>query len=297
MKVLILSTFQSSGGAAIAANRLMHALQQNGVEVTMLCRKNIAFGPAGLRKQSWTSIFERAFIWMCNGFSTRNLWATDIALLGQDISHTREYKEADVIHLHWVNQGFISLASIKKMLDDGKKVVWTMHDAWNSMGAYHLKIQQKDDYLERSTRKRKQALYAGGGIQFVTCSQWLRNEALTSPLMAMQRVVAIPNPLDTSIFKPEPHPNHRRVLFVAQFVNNPMKGMQYLDEAARIINNSSTELGRVEIVALGRDIPYISDDNCMDIIVMTVICNIPCHLVQIIMNTAVFLFVQPFQML
>ena len=45
------------------------------------------------------------------------------------------------------------------------------------------------------------------------------------------------------------------------------------------------------------DIPDISDDNCMDIIVMTVICNIPCHLVQIIMNTAVFLFVQSFQML
>ena len=116
----------------------------NGVEVSMLCRKNITFGPVGLRKQSWTSIFERALIWMCKGFSTRNLWATDIALLGQDVTHTREYKEADVIHLHWVNQGFISLAAVKKMLDDGKKVVWTMHDAWNSMGAYHLKIQQKE---------------------------------------------------------------------------------------------------------------------------------------------------------
>jgi hypothetical protein len=90
MKVLILSTFQSSGGAAIAANRLMHALQQNGVEVSILCRTNIAFGPAGLRKQSWTSIFERAFIWMCNGFSTRNLWATDIALFGQNITSKRE---------------------------------------------------------------------------------------------------------------------------------------------------------------------------------------------------------------
>ena len=268
MKVLILSTFQSSGGAAIAATRLMHALQQNGVEVSMLCRKNISFGPAGLRKQSWTSIFERAFIWMCNGFSTRNLWATDIAILGQDITNTREYREADVIHLHWVNQGFISLASIQKMLDDGKKVVWTMHDAWNSMGAYHLKIQQKEDYLERSTRKRKQRLYAGSRILFVTCSQWLRNEALTSPLMAGQRVVAIPNPLDTSIFKPEPHPNRRRVLFVAQFVNNPMKGMQYLDEAANIINGKVTNFGHLEpspvkIIALGRDIPYISDTREM----------------------------------
>ena len=45
------------------------------------------------------------------------------------------------------------------------------------------------------------------------------------------------------------------------------------------------------------DIPDISDDNCMDIIVMTVIRNIPRNLMQVIMDTAVFLFVQPFQML
>jgi len=268
MKVLILSTFQSSGGAGIASTRLMHALRKNGVEVSMLCRKNISFGPAGLRKQSWTSIFERAYIWMCNGFSTRNLWATDIALFGQNITSTREYKEADVIHLHWVNQGFISLATIRKMLDDGKKVVWTMHDAWNAMGAYHLKIQRKDDYLERSTFERKQRLYADRKIQFVTCSQWLMNEALTSPLMAEQRVVAIPNPLDTSVFKPVPHQNRRRVLFVAQFVNNPMKGMKYLEEASAIINEKVTKFGHadsnsVEIIALGRDIPYISDTHEM----------------------------------
>ena len=205
---------------------------------------------------------------MCNGFSTRNLWATDIAIFGQNITSTREYKEADVIHLHWVNQGFISLATIRKMLDDGKKVVWTMHDAWNAMGAYHLKIQRKDDYLERSTFERKQRLYADRKIQFVTCSQWLMNEALTSPLMAEQRVVAIPNPLDTGVFKPVPHQNRRRVLFVAQFVNNPMKGMKYLEEASAIINEKVTKFGhadsnRVEIIALGRDIPYISDTHEM----------------------------------
>lgn len=259
MKVLILSTFQSSGGAAIAATRLMHALLQNGVEVSMLCRKNISFGPAGLRKQSWTSIFERAFIWICNGFSTKKLWATDIALLGQDITATKEYKEADVIHLHWVNQGFISLSSVRKMLKDGKKVVWTMHDAWNSMGAYHLKIQQRQDYLERTTWEKKQKLYADRNIQFVTCSLWLMSEALKSPLMAEQNVVAIPNPLDIEIFKPLPHANRRRVLFVAQYVNNPMKGMQYLDEAEKIINAGNSDCERVEILALGRDIPYISD--------------------------------------
>lgn len=255
MKVLILSTYESSGGAAIAASRLLHALQKNGVEATMLCRKNLSWW-SGKKPQSWTSIIERGVIWVANGFSKKNLWSTDINLLGQDITKTKEYQEADIIHIHWVCQGFISLSAIEGFIRDGKKVVWTMHDAWNSMGAYHLKIQQKDNLLERTTCTRKKRLYASKKIQFVTCSEWLRGEALDSPLMKDQNVVAIPNPLDVDIFQPQPHANKRRVLFVAQDVNNKMKGIQYLDEAAKMLPD-------VEIIALGRDIPYIRDTKKM----------------------------------
>ncbi len=266
MKVLILSTYETAGGAAIAANRLMHAFRKNGVQVSMLCRKNLSWWP-GKNPQSWTSILERGIIWCAthllpSGNSRgSSLWATDIALLGQDITKTQEYREADVIHLHWVCQGFISLKAIEGFIRDGKKVVWTMHDAWNAMGAYHLKIQQQDDCLERWTWKRKQRLYESRQIQFVTCSEWLKGEAVSSRLMASQNVVAIPNPLDTDLFKPHPHPNERRVLFVAQDVNNKMKGMQYLMEAGEIINKDEEQ--KVEIIALGRDIPYIKDTKKM----------------------------------
>ena len=103
MKVLILSTYEHTGGAAIAAERLLQALQRNGVEAKMLCRRNLSWWKG--KPQSWTSIIERAVIWAANGFSKRNLWATDTALIGQDITRTKEYQEADVIHLHWINQG------------------------------------------------------------------------------------------------------------------------------------------------------------------------------------------------
>lgn len=254
MNVLILSTYQHSGGAAIAAERLLKALNSNGVGAKMMCRKNLSWWKG--KPQSWTSIMERFICWAANGFSIKGLWATDIALLGQDITQTREYQEADVIHLHWVTQGFISLSAVKCFLKDGKRVVWTMHDAWNAMGAYHLKVQRKNSLLERITWKRKQKLYAMGGISFVTCSQWLRKEALSSPLMKGQNVIAIPNPLDTDIFKPKPHEHGRRVLFVAQKVNNPMKGMKYLEEAVDMLNKEGEN---VTLIALGRDIPYIND--------------------------------------
>lgn len=259
MKVLILSTYETAGGAAIAANRLLHALRKNGVEATMLCRKNLSWWKG--KPQSWTSIIERGLIWAASPCKLSSLWAKDIALLGQDITKTEEYRQADVIHLHWVNQGFISLRAIEGFLRDGKRVVWTMHDAWNAMGAYHLKLTQQDDWLERMTWRRKEKLYASKQIQFVTCSQWLRREAIASTLMADQNVVAIPNPLDIDVFKPIPHEHKRRVLFVAQNVNNVMKGMQYLNEATDIINGNENEdeNGDIEVIALGRDIPYISD--------------------------------------
>ena len=250
MKVLLLSTYEKTGGAAIAASRLLQALRHNGVEATMLCRKN------NIGKQSWTSIMERAVIWMFNGFSKKDLWATDIALFGQDITKTREYREADVIHLHWINQGFISLFQIERFIKDGKKIVWTMHDAWNTMGAYHLAIQRRESLMERWTWRRKRELYSLNKIQFVTCSRWLREEARRSELTEQLSVKAIPNPIDTALFAPQSTKKHgRRVLFVAQNVNNPMKGMSYLDEAVAMLKGNDA----VELIALGRDIPYIND--------------------------------------
>ena len=256
MKVLLLSTYEKSGGAAIAASRLLQALRHNGVDATMMCRRNTRIWS----KQSWTSIMERAVIWAFNGFTKKELWATDIALFGQDITHTREYKEADVIHLHWVNQGFLSLSNIRQFISDGKKVVWTMHDAWNTMGAYHIARQRRDNLLERWTWKRKKKLYSLDKIHFVTCSRWLMDEVRNSPLTDQLRVTSIPNPIDTELFAPMERKTHaRRILFVAQDVNNPMKGMRYLDEAVRMLKGDD----RVEVIALGRDIPYIDNEEDM----------------------------------
>ena len=256
MKVLLLSTYEKSGGAAIAASRLLQALRHNGVDATMMCRRNTRIWS----KQSWTSIMERAVIWAFNGFSKKELWAPDIALFGQDITHTKEYKEADVIHLHWVNQGFLSLSNIRQFIKDGKKVVWTMHDAWNTMGAYHIARQRRETLLERWTWMRKKKLYSLNKIQFVTCSRWLMDEVQSSPLTELLPVKAIPNPIDTDMFTPMESKTHaHRILFVAQDVNNPMKGMSYLDEAVKMLKGDE----KVEVIALGRDIPYINNEEEM----------------------------------
>jgi hypothetical protein len=51
-------------------------------------------------------------------------------------------KDADIIHLHWINKGYISITGIKEIVKSSKKIVWTSHDLWPySGGWYHLESE------------------------------------------------------------------------------------------------------------------------------------------------------------
>ena len=133
MRVLIVNTSEKTGGAAVAANRLMEALNNNGVKAKMLVRDKetdslTVAGTGGGLRGKWSFLWERWCIFCRLGFSKKHLFELDIANSGIDITHLREFKEADVIHLHWVNQGLLSLNVIRRILASGKPIVWTMHD-------------------------------------------------------------------------------------------------------------------------------------------------------------------------
>lgn len=270
MKILILSTFASTGGAAIAANRLMRALNANGAEATMLCRRNVRLP---LWKEKWGGVpflLERLKIWLANGMSGRNLFAVDIACCGDDVTSTKAFKDADVIHLHWVNQGFISIRTLQRIVNSGKRIIWTMHDQWPMTGICHyseectryekgcghcplLKDCGADD-LSRSVFHRKQRIYSGGRITFVTCSEWLGRMARASMLARGQKVVAIPNPIDTAVFHHIPRNEARTmtglpaqgtlILFGCQKVTDKRKGLDYLISALG-------ELDSITVVLVG----------------------------------------------
>ena len=142
MRVLILNTSEKTGGAAVAANRLMEALNNNGVKAKMLVRDKetdqiTVVGVKQSLMRQWSFLWERWVVFWHLHFSNNHLFEIDIANCGTDITRMREFKEADVIHLHWINQGFLSLKTITKILDSGKPVVWTMHDIWPATGICH----------------------------------------------------------------------------------------------------------------------------------------------------------------
>ncbi|MBR1687066.1 MAG: glycosyltransferase family 4 protein [Prevotella sp.] len=275
MRVLIVNTSERTGGAAVAANRLMEALNNNGVKARMLVRDKETTHPAVIGIGSgWRAqlpfLWERLCIWVRLRFKRQRLFEVDIANAGLDITRTRAFREADVIHLHWVNQGMLSLRGIRRILDSGKPVVWTMHDAWPSTAICHLtfdcrRYEQRcchcpllpgggsESDVAAQTWRRKEQMLHNRSIRFVACSQWLAEAARHSALLSGQSVGQIPNPIDTRLYRPLPDRRKARIdaglpedgriiLFVSQRATNPYKGMDYLVEACRLLAAEHPEL-------------------------------------------------------
>lgn len=74
---------------------------------------------------------------LCNHLNRKNLFAVSIANTGMDLSGHPSVKEADIIHLHWINQGFLSVSNLGKLINSGKPIVWTLHDLWPATAICH----------------------------------------------------------------------------------------------------------------------------------------------------------------
>ena len=292
MRVLIVNTSERTGGAAVAANRLMTALNNNGVKAKMLvCNKETENLSVCALPQTWRLhwhfLWERLCIWLQLRLKREHLFEVDIANSGTDITTLPEFKEADIIHLHWINQGMLSLKDIRKILQSGKPVVWTMHDIWPATAICHLTLECRNfetkcqhcrllpgggsvNDLAARIWKRKQQMLEDKRITFVTCSEWLGQEARKSALLKGQQVMTVPNPIDTHIYRPTDKTAARQavglpvdgriILFVSQRVTNPNKGMQYLVDACRLLANEQTDkLQDLSVAVLGGHAEEIAD--------------------------------------
>ena len=283
MRILIVNTSERTGGAAIAAGRLTEALKSHGIKAKMLVRdkqtdriSTVALG--GGWKQVRKFVWERVVIWINSHFRRERLFSVDIANTGNDITRLPEFKEANLIHLHWINQGMLSLKVIRKILASGKPVVWTMHDMWPCTGICHhartctafhsecgacpMIYSQKRKDLSTRIFRQKQRLYASGGIHFVTCSHWLEGMAKQSALLANQPVSVIPNPISTTLFHPMKQTEARQklalptegklILFGSVKLTDKRKGIDYMVEACRLLAKQHPALKeQLALVAVG----------------------------------------------
>jgi glycosyltransferase involved in cell wall biosynthesis len=284
MKILIVNTTERIGGAAVAANRLMHALNKAGHEAKMLVRdkqtddKNVISINTSWSKKKINFIrfaWERWVIFTHNHFNRKSLFEVSIANTGTDISKHPLVKEADAIHLHWINQGFLSLKNVQQLILSGKPIVWTMHDMWCFTGVCHYagvcrkyETECKNCHLVKKNiaDKVKQVFVKKGNmlsspyINFVGCSQWIADKAKSSTLLRNAIVVSVPNPIDKDFFKPYDKVSSREkfnlpinkklILFAAAKLYDTRKGISYFIEACKYLAAQTMNVP-IEIVFLG----------------------------------------------
>jgi len=99
--------------------------------------------------------------------------------------------------------------------------------------------------LARKGWNRKKQMLDGQRVTYVCCSEWLAGKARKSALLQGQRIVSIPNAIDTRQFCPHDKqqarqtmglPTDRRIiLFVSQRVTDPRKGISYFVEAVNLL--------------------------------------------------------------
>ena len=243
MRILIVNTSECTGGAAVAASRLCDALNNNGVKAKMMVRDKqtdditVVTGGGWKVKEKWCFYWERFVIWLNNRLSRQNLFKVSIANAGIDITGTPEFQEADIIHLHWINQGFLSLGVLRKIFKSGKPVVWTMHDMWPLTAICHhaydceafstgcsqchfLRHPGKNDLSARVFRHKEKVLESFNvqrssqseaaepsatfnvqqSLHFVAVSEWLADKARKSALIGHFPISVIPNVLSLQQF-------------------------------------------------------------------------------------------------
>lgn len=238
MKVLHINT-STSGGAAIAAIRLHKGLFEKGVDSHILTLNNtqtfipnhyVFNGNIKNEKPSYPLLTLRN--WLKEKFykeyENKNKeylkkikFRNDVSIpkfnngiqnfglfsfpdSNYDITETQIYKEADIIHLHWV-AGFLDYKSFFKK--NKKPIIWTMHDANPFLGGFHHKDDSmrnviSHSLLENEIIELKKEIYTGiKNMKIISPSFWLAKDAKDSNVFSDKEILTIRNGIDFSIFR------------------------------------------------------------------------------------------------
>ena len=289
MNVAVLNTY-AHGGAGTAAIRTTEALVSIGHNAHLLVREGVPsdlIHLVGAEGSNWFPRLpfyaERAAFWPFERDKSVR-FAFSPANFGLDLSQNKLVKNADAIHLHWINQGFLGLKNIAQLSDLHKPIVWTLHDMWAFTGGCHYSRDCRnyetgcgncfylkkpfDKDLSYRVLQKKQQLFSEK-IRFTTPSAWLARIARSSFLLKNADIRAIPNPIDIAFFKPistEERLAERQklgiaaerniLLFVAMNIAEERKGFVFLKTALEKLHAQNPDF-QADILVLGKCEPQV----------------------------------------
>lgn len=267
MKTLLINTSDVRGGAARASYRLHQGLEQVGINSTMLVqdKRSTDISVIGPKLIGWKEvglnylfryIVDQSPLLLYNKFQ-KIVWSPQ--WLPNKIHKKINRLNPDIVHFHWICDGFIPIQEVAKIK---QPLIWTLHDMWPFTGGCHYNgtcdrymhecgncpqlgsDNEKD--LSRWVWNRKNKSWADQDITIVTPSRWLANCARSSSLFGDKKIEVIPNGLDLQKFKPIDKlkakddlnlpVDKNLILFGAmKSTKDKRKGFQYLESAINVL--------------------------------------------------------------
>ena len=220
MKILHINSL-SEGGAFNGAYRLHLALLNAGVQSKMLVKS--LKGNSGLKETFQCDVEEEKNLFfkkVFNRFGIPIYWKHKYLTLlrkysplerkgyfpfsGFDLTNSKFYKEADIIHLHWICE-YVDYDSFFKKCK--KPIVFTTRDLWAIEGLVHYRDTLEDTSsnflkLNQFLKKYKLKIYKSSNICFVGISNWIAKEVEKEVKSIGKSVKVIHNCLSNDLFFP-----------------------------------------------------------------------------------------------
>ena len=264
MKVVVVNTYDIQGGAARAAYRLHNALLSENVDSKMLVQSKFSddytvIGPK-TKIQKFLSRLRPlldALRLRCYKNRSQTLFSLNWLPFSTFASRINDINP-DVVHLHWVNDGFMRIEDLVKIK---APIVWSLHDMWPFTDGYHYDpsfdihhyglISEPKLPCQAKIFKRKEKIFSEiKKITVVGLSKWLKDCSKQSVLLSQKPHINLPNPIDTKIYAPfdKCHArclfslpsNKKLVLFGAMgATSDSRKGFKELSEALALLDTDS----------------------------------------------------------
>jgi glycosyltransferase involved in cell wall biosynthesis len=220
LKVLHLAAGSLSGGAARGSYWLHRGLSELGVDSFFLTnsRERVSATGVGTLAETTSQKLKCTMLPRLGGlpkylYRNRKPWIFNTGFEGVDFTKHPAYKEADILHLHWIN-GLVAMRTLRKAK---KPMVWTLRDMWPLTGGCHYAMgctryelgcgqcpqlgSQKRSDLSRLVVANKEASLPKT-MRVVGISRWLTECAAKSEVFRDFEVQTIGNNIDTNEFFP-----------------------------------------------------------------------------------------------
>lgn len=254
MKVLHICT-ADEGGAGLCCLRIHQALLKEGVDSKVLMLRTKHTAMAGVYQYTKGHIID--FLWrginkilrLCHlelddynrviNLTKRTKIFATLPTSPIDVSHHPLVKEADLIHLHWVDN-FVDYPSFFRNVD--KPIVWTLHDEGMFSGVFHFTDGRKlnEPLDEKYLKVKLRAVHQIKNLGIVFLSKMMRDKFSDNEMVKGRPNTIINNPVDCDLFEPVEKSKARDIMkipqdaivfsFVAGKIADPWKGLSVLSK-------------------------------------------------------------------